>query len=346
MVNCPGGEPSQTISHLMRTRFIRNNGSIGATGWERAAIKEGNEPEIVIEEDETLWCTPHGQVAELNSRTVYSFTNERAMALRTKRAALSEDELQQAVSEALKLQSRSLAADNERVPEYRIIRTRRSRDYPTPNSITYAVATQPGIHAVVYRLAAERLYSRPPRGPDRAVLYVSDRSSDVELREEPLIAELLKAEPKSAFFTCDVRGIGESQPGTCGPDNFDTPYGSDYFYSIHALMLDDPYVGQRTYDVLRVLDWLKSNGHSKVHLAAKGWGSIPSTFAALLSKEVVRVTLKNALTSYSEVAESENYQWPLSSFIPGGLETFDLPDCYRVLKKKKQLRMIEPRGAS
>jgi hypothetical protein len=32
------------------------------------------------------------------------------------------------------------------------------------------------------------------------------------------------------------------------------PYGSDYFYAIHALMLDSPDVGQKTYDVLCVLD--------------------------------------------------------------------------------------------
>jgi hypothetical protein len=37
------------------------------------------------------------------------------------------------------------------------------------------------------------------------------------------------------------------------------------------------------------------------------------------------------VTSYSEVAESENYRWPLSTLLPGVLEQFDLPDCFRVL---------------
>ena len=32
------------------------------------------EPKLTIEKDETLWCTPKGQVAELKSRTVFSFT--------------------------------------------------------------------------------------------------------------------------------------------------------------------------------------------------------------------------------------------------------------------------------
>lgn len=176
------------------------------------------------------------------------------------------------------------------------------------------------------------------------MLYVAHQSSDAELRQETLIGELLAAEPASAFYACDVRGIGESRPDTCGYDQFTKPYGSDYFYAIHSIMLDYPYVGQRTFDLLRVLEWLKGQGTTEVHLAARGWGTLPAVFAALLSDQVVQVTLKNALTSYTEVAQSERYGWPLSALLPGVLERFDLPDCYRALEGKK-LRQIEPWGA-
>jgi len=145
-------------------------------------------------------------------------------------------------------------------------------------------------------------------------------------------------------FTCDVRGIGESQPDTCGAKSFPSAYGSDYFYAIHSIMLDRPYVGQKTHDVLRVLDWLRAQGHEEIHLVAKGWGATPAIFAALLADGVKQVTLKNALTGYGDIAESEDYRWPLSSFVPGVLEKFDLPDCYRALATK-QLRQIEPWGA-
>jgi hypothetical protein len=96
---------------------------------------------------------------------------------------------------------------------------------------------------------------------------------------------------------------------------------------------------------LRVIDWLGSHGQKEIHLAGKGWGGIPGAFAALLADAVVQVTLKNALTSYAAVAESESYRWPLSSFVPGVLEHFDLPDCYQALQGKK-LRQIEPWGAN
>ncbi len=298
-----------------------------------------SEPELVIEEDKTLWCTPNGQVAELGSRPVFSYTKAKSEALRKKRQPIGGGALVRAVSGALSLPPRTGACP------YRILRPLRSRKYPKPHFVTYAVETEPGVHAVVYRLGDERHYSRPPRGYGRAVLYVSHHSSDAELREEPLVRDLLEAEPASAFFTCDVRGVGESQPNTCGQDMFLHPYGNDYFYAIHAIMLDYPYVGQKAHDVLCVVDWLKSCGHQEIHLAAKGWGAIPAAFAAVVSTDVVQVTLKNALTSYSDLAESEDYGWPLSALVPGVLETFDLPDCYRALEAKK-LRQIEPWGAN
>jgi dienelactone hydrolase len=297
------------------------------------------EPPLQLEKDETLQCTPRGQVAELNSRTVFSFTVAKAKALAVKRPQLTEAVLKQAVSAALKLPPRM------GVPDARILRRLSNRQYPKPEFVTYAVETEPGIQALVYRLADEPLYSRPPQGQRRALLYVAHHSSDAELRNEPLIRELLSAETATPLFTCDVRGTGESQPDTCGEDQFLKPYGSDYFYAGYSLMLDQPYIGQKTFDVLRVLDWLKSYGHSEIHLVAKGWGALPATFAAVLADSVVQVTLKHALTSYAAVAESERYQWPLTTLLPNVLAQFDLPDCYRVLERKR-LRQIEPWGAN
>lgn len=72
---------------------------------------------------------------------------------------------------------------------------------------------------------------------------------------------------------------------------------------------------------------------------------MPATFAAVLSDEVKQVTLKNALTSYSDIAESKTYEWPLSTLVPNILRSFDLPDCYEALGNKK-LKQIDPWGAN
>jgi dienelactone hydrolase len=303
------------------------------------------EPKLTIEKDETLWCTPGGQVAELRSRPIYSFTQAASEALRKKRPAeLTDQELRNRLVKSLRLedwQQRDKSGKSNRAPDFRILRELRNRRYPRPYFTTYAVETEPQALALVYRLSNERILSRPPRSSDRATLYVAHHSSDAELRDEALLTEILSTEQDNAFFTCDLRGIGESHPNLNGEIRPLGTYSSDYFYAAHSIMLDRPYIGRRTYDLLRVLDWLAACGHTNVHLVGKGWGALPATFAALLSDQVKQVTLKNALTSYSEVAESERYSWPLSTLLPGVLESFDLPECYRALRRK-DLRMIKP----
>lgn len=299
------------------------------------------EPALTIEKDETLQCTPHGQVAELKSRTIFSFTKDRSLELAKARPPLSGEELKKAVTKVLQLPPVA-----KEPPEFRILRGLKSRDYPRPHPTTYAVETEPGVFAIATRLGNQPHISRPPQDPSPALLYVSHHSADVEMRQEPAIKERLGKSPDQPFYACDLRGIGESRPDTCGTDQFLTPYGSDFFYAIHALLLDKPYVGQKTHDLLRVLDFLRAAGHREVHLMAKGWGAIPAAFAALLSEHVTEVMLLEGLTSYQEIAESEEYSWPLSSFLPGILARFDLPDVYRELAKvKRKAELVEMKEA-
>jgi len=310
--------------------------------WFNRATRISNaqtEPNLTIEKEETLWCAPKGQVCELNSKPIYAFTAEKAKALAAQRPkGFTLAELQRQVRTLLRLPPQTPAA-----PDYRILRNWRSRGYPKPRWTSYVVETEPGIQAVVYRLGTEQLIARPHASTRRAILYVAHQSSDAELREEPLVREIIQAEPGTDFYTVDVRGIGESRPDTCDENSFLELYGSDYFYAIHSIMLDRPYVGQRTYDVLRVLDWLSGIGYDEVHMVAEGWGALPATFASVCSGQVKQVTLKNALTSYQEVAESTDYAWPLSAFVPNVLSAFDLPDCYKALQAKS-LRQIDPCG--
>lgn len=296
------------------------------------------EPALTIEKDDTLQCTPHGQVAGIRSKPIFQFTQDLAIEQVAARAKHDSKSLAKLVTETLKLKER------KGPPDYRILRPISKRNYPKAAATCYAVETEPDVFAIVTKLSDAGHQSRPPRGNGPAILYISHHSADAELRDEPLITELMKAEPNVPFFACDVRGIGESRPNTAGTNQFLVPYGSDYFYAIHSLMLDKPYVGQKTHDVLRVIDWLADHGYTEIHLTALGWGTIPATFAAFLSDRVKRVTLKQNLTSYEAVATSEGYAWPLSSFVPNVLEKFDLPAVYEQLKGK-QLRQIEPRGA-
>jgi dienelactone hydrolase len=291
------------------------------------------EPGLTPEPDEVLLCTPTGQVADLNSRTLMSFTSESAKALASQRPKLRGDELRNAVRSVLRV----APLDVKRPPEYRILRNAGARQYPTKGYCTYAVETETDVFALLTRLSDESLTSRIPAGAQKAILYISHRSADAELREEPLVKELLGAAAEAAFFACDVRGIGDSQPNTCGTDQFLRPYGNHFFYAAHSFMLDRPLLGQRVFDVLRVIQILKAAGHQGIHLVGRGWGALPAAFAALLSENVTQVTLKNALVSYEDIATNETYKWPYAVMLPGVLKQFDLPDVYAELQSKKLL---------
>lgn len=295
-----------------------------------------SEPTIVIEKDADLLAAPRGQVAELGSRTLMSFTRDKAAALAGQRKSLRGEALQQAVRDVLKLPKLP-----DTPPDYRILRSAGARKYPAKAYCTYGVETEPDMHALVTRLSDEALTSRLPRGLSKAVLYISHRSADSELREEPLVQELIAANSDAAFFACDVRGIGESQPDTCGVSQFLRPYGSHYFYAAYSQMLDRPLLGQRTVDVLRVLQVLTAAGHTEIHLAGNGWGALPAALAAVLSSDVKQVTLKHALTSFHDIATHDDYQWPYAVMLPQVLAQFDLPDCYAELKSRS-LRNLEP----
>ncbi len=302
--------------------------------------KEEKEPALNLEKDADLLVSPQGQVSELKSRTLMSFTREKAEALSKRIQTRAPRDVARVAQDLL-----AIPAAVKVAPEYRILRSVGARRYPAKSYCDYAVRVEPHIEVIVTGLYSESFTSRPPRNRKRAVLYVSHRSADAELRDEPLVAELIKAEPDSAFFACDVRGIGDSQPDNCGANTFLQPYGSHYFYAAHGLMLGRPLVGKRTFDVLRVIHWLLSTGHEEVHLAARGWGALPAAFAALLSPQVRQVTLKNALTSYADLIADEDQKWPYAALLPHVLEHFDMPSVYSALAIKG-LKNIEPWGAA
>ena len=295
------------------------------------------EPDLIIEEESDLWCTEKGQAGpDLGSRTVFSFTAAKAKRLAKIRAEkpLAGEALREAVAGSLRLPERN----PESAPDYRILRARGGRRYPMPHYNVFAVETEPRMHALVTLLGEQRLYSRlhrAPEGKGRAILWVANRSADEELRADPALRELIEnREEGTEVFACDVRGVGESRPGTTTNQDPESYYGSDYFYAAYAHMLARPYLGGKVHDVLRVLDWLASRGWDKVHLAGRARGALVAQLAASLESRVTRLTVHERLESWHGIATEEHYEWPLSHMLFGVLRTWDLPDVWQSLEKR------------
>jgi pimeloyl-ACP methyl ester carboxylesterase len=140
------------------------------------------------------------------------------------------------------------------------------------------------------------------------------------------------------FYLLDSRGLGESRPDEAG--DFFHPYGMDYMFHGHELLLGGSYLGQRVSDVLRTLDLLVAEGAGKISLYGRGQGALLAAFAALLHEGVASVTLQHAPLSYQAMTQAPLVAWPVAGFPRGVLARFDLPDIYRALGRR--LRLVQP----
>lgn len=292
---------------------------------------DSKEPKLTLEEDATLQCAPRGQVAASDSLTVMHFTAEKARELGSCREPKTDTELRNVLRKLIR------TGIQNTVPDYRILRPHTDSAFPRKAVSSYFLEVEDNCGPIAYRLGTETLQSRPPQSESPAVLYVSHHSADLELREDWLKL-VFEQHADAEWFACDVRGIGESRPNTCGRNSFLQPYGCDYFYAIHAIMLGDCYVGMKTRDVLATVRWLRSFGHQQVHLKASGWGTIPATFAAVLDPTISSLELIDSPDSFEEFAVSNEYDWPLSGFVPGILEHTDLPELYAHLQNQNRLQ--------
>ncbi len=298
--------------------------------------KTSPESNIKLEKDEDLQCTPEGQVAELGSKTVFYFTAQKAELLSKRRLELSSNEVRQAFARYLALPN-SLAD-----LRYRILRPRGGRGYPLPHATTYVIETEPDAQCLVYRLSEARHYSRPKPEKADAVLYVSHHSADLELRQDEWVRKQIprRQREKPLFMPVMCVVLENHAP---------TPVAKTPSYSLMEAIIFMPFTAscsightwaRKRWMCCRFCVGLKTAGHSRIQIVAQGWGSLPAAFAAMYSNVVTSIRLKGALESFHSIATSQEYQWPLSSFVPSILNEVDLTDCYTLLKAEKDLELL------
>lgn len=279
------------------------------------------------EKEQVLWVTPRGQVHPLGVRRVRDFTREKALDLAGRRKKLSDAGLRIRIAERLQLPERT------GTPYYRVLQPQPVTEARRQFDSRFAVETEPGILAMLHALPRSGEFFHLPKVTD-ATLYVPHLSA---VRE---IAGARGPRPP-LLFAVDVRGVGELTAQGCRYRESATPFGPEYLYASHGLMLNESYCGRRVFDLLRVLDLLQSKGCRKVHLVGRGQGAIIATYAACQHPLVTKVTLHNTLISYHELTQAPTFRWPMSSLVFGVLNDFDLPDCYRLLARKR-LRLVAP----
>ncbi len=295
-----------------------------------AAVKATNsEPTIKICTEANLHCAPEGQVANLPStRLMREFIHEQTATARHCRKPLSTPVLKKTLQQLLAIEI------PKQVPDYRVLRGDYFKDAGEQYNLhsRFAIETEPGITAIL-KISTRSSFFHLPLNRDEVVLYIPHLSSEAELN-----AGVECEYNKDAILAgLDVRGVGESTPLTCNryDDDFFSAYNFDFFYAAHGMMLGEPYVGGKVFDILSTIKLLKHCGTKRIHLIGRGQGAIFAAFVGVLNgKDIDRITLLNAPLSYQEMAETTISNWPLSCMLPGVLNYFDLPDIYQALADK------------
>lgn len=308
----PGNHGFSVHNREAMYRFFNRHAGVSP-----ARVREN--PKDAQEPEAELRVTRKGQVNAMGSKPVQAFTREKAATFAAARVPLSDAALCRAITKRLQLPERKGA------PHYRVLRP----DFPWLSKFRQhsriGVETEAGILALLHVYSREGclFHFAPGR---RAVVHVPDTSSIDE-------APRWRVAP-DVFYSVDPRGIGETRAQSCYNGEFFAAYDTDYFYASHGLMLRESLLGRRVHDVLATLDLFQSAGCEEVHLVGHGLGAVNATFAGCMHPVVKRVTLCHALLSYHELTQVAVQSWPLSALACGALKDFDLPDCYRMLKRK------------
>jgi len=315
--------------------YIKNREAMYKFFLKHAGVKgKAFEPEIKLENHENLRASKSGQILKdiKSAKAVFEFTKENAQELAKKRKKLTAKELAKTVASML------CVKPDDSVPYYRKL-----RDLCADGHVInrFAIESEPGIQPILITFTKNAPTHFLDTGKT-AVLHIPHLSTRSDFNDGKIPVH----EEGTTVFSLDIRGIGETAAISCGfPEDFFAPYETDFFYGCCGSLFGEPYLGGKVKDILAAVNLLRSEGFSDITLSARGLGSIPAAFAALLAgKTVKKVILANALLSYQELACSVAYKWPFSHMLFGVLKSFDLPDVYRELKDR--LAIIDPLDAS
>jgi cephalosporin-C deacetylase-like acetyl esterase len=123
---------------------------------------------------------------------------------------------------------------------------------------------------------------------------------------------------KIAVLAIDVRGVGETA-------------ATDFEAATNALMSDRPLFGQRVWDVLRAVDWLRERTQNSIQIdkqrigcVGRGAAGLLALFAAALDERLVATVAWETPASYKYMIV-ERPSFPPSTFLFDVLNHFDLP---------------------
>lgn len=300
--------------------------------WLKGVDAVAHEPEIVTERDNTLQCTPTGQVVtSLGGKRVYDYNLDEANRLA---ARLNEQRTQPGWRPKTLDSLRKLLAFPAETPN------------PSVQKISESVVgdlhiekvlltTEPGIVVPLRMITATGKSGKHP-----ALLFLRDRQGE----EDPLSLFEPLAHAGYLVVYADMRGFGETWNARSVRD---TPAGYYHFrdgvdadMTYGAFFLGRAMVGMRAWDALSSAAYLRSREDvdaSRLTLIGKGWSGLPAVFAVALDPAISAVAVEDSPVSYSAIARADTYVQPATLLVPGALRSFDITDVLTALAPRPLL---------
>jgi hypothetical protein len=164
-------------------------------------------------------------------------------------------------------------------------------------------------------------------GYSPVVIYVDEWGKEAGLANG-IVQALLSAE--IGVFAIDVRGVGETAT-------------SDFEAATNALMSDRPLFGQRVWDVLRAVDWLRGRIQNSVQIdkgrigcVGRGAAGLLALFVAALDDSVQSTVVWEAPVSYKSMIVQQP-GFPPSTYLFDVLNHFDLPQLMAMVAPRSLL---------
>jgi dienelactone hydrolase len=301
--------------------------------WFNKWFDKGNEGRkespLQPEKMEDLWCTESGF-------TLISLGGETVQTLNAKRA----DQIYKPEKDLIRLKQRIARrigyADREDSIEViakpaGIVRTE------SFEAEKFIIKSEKGIEVPALLLKSKNGVKHKP-----LILHVSDKGKPNKVDKASLPIALVGE--RYDVLSIDVRGIGETDPSL---PLLLTPY-TGFLRSqarrdnlaINSPSLKRTMLGMRTFDVLKVIDYIKSRedlNRQSIVLVGEGLGGLWSLLAASYHSDADAVVCIGTLPSYKLLLNSQYYNVWNYFWVPGALRDFDIPDLSRLVAPRRHL---------
>lgn len=155
-------------------------------------------------------------------------------------------------------------------------------------------------------------------------------------RNPALAADFAKA--GCAVMELDLRGWGETTPRMPGRG---AKFSWEDFFAYRAIEMGRPLVGMRVLDLVANVEKAQRD-FARVFVVGIEAGGVIALHAAAVSKSVSGVAAVASLASYQEVMEQPVSREPVSTFVPGALAHYDLPQLAESIQPRPFVALKEP----